>query len=201
MNFDIIKKYIAPKTILDIGAHTGMWHNQARLHWPNAYFFLIEGNPACTEQLAMTGARMKIALLSDTGKEVEFFTRKDAPSCTGSSYYKENTDFYSYGKTDSHIMRTQRLDDVVEGQVFQLIKIDIQGAELDAFRGGPNTLASAQAVVMELAIEPYNIGAPLMPEVVEFMGERGFHIAEFLGDIVHPIGRHVVQKDALFMRV
>lgn len=200
MNFELIKKHINPTSVLDIGAHTGMWHNEARLHWLNAYFFLIEGNPACAEQLAMTGASMRIALLSDTEKDVEFFTRKDAPTCTGSSYYREDTEFYADGKVEPHVMRTQRLDDVVEGHSFQFIKIDVQGAELDVFRGGLNTLASAQAVVMELSVVEYNKGAPLMDEVIKFMDDHGFRLAEWLGDIVHPINRNVIQRDALFLR-
>lgn len=200
MNFDLIKKHINPASVLDIGANIGNWHNEARLHWLNAYFFLIEGNPACAEQLAMTGASMRIALLSDSEKDVEFFTRKDAPSCTGSSYYRENTEFYADGKVEPHIMRTQRLDDVVDNQPFNLIKIDVQGAELDVFRGGPNTLASAQAVIIELSVVEYNKGAPLMDETIKFMEEHGFRVAEWLGDIVHPIERHVIQRDALFLR-
>lgn len=200
MNFDLVKKHINPVSLLDIGANIGGWHNEARLHWPNSYFFLIEGNPACAEQLAMTGASMRIALLSDTEKDVEFFTRKDAPTCTGSSYYRENTVFYEGDKAEPHIMRTQRLDDVVEGHAFQLIKIDVQGAELDVLRGGLTTLASAQAVVMELSVTEYNAGAPLMDETVKFMEDHGFYMAELLGDIVHPINRNVIQRDALFLR-
>lgn len=200
MNFDLIKKHINPASVLDIGANVGHWHNEARLHWLNAYFFLIEGNPACAEQLAMTGASMRIALLSDTEKEVMFFTRTDAPTCTGASYYRENTEFYDDHKAKPQTLTTRRLDDVVEGQQFQLIKIDTQGSELDILRGAPNTLAAAKAVVMEVSLSNYNEGAPQMAETIMFMEARGFRLAENLGDIVHPITRNVIQRDCLFLR-
>lgn len=201
MNFDLIKKHINPKSILDVGSNVGHWHNEARLHWLNAYFFLIEGNPACAEQLAMTGASMRIALLSDTEKEVTFFTRNDAPTCTGASYYRENTEFYADNRAVPHTLLTQRLDDVVEGHTFELIKIDTQGSELDILRGAPNTLNAARAVIMEVSLTNYNEGAPQMSETVMFMEAHGFYLAENLGDIVHPVQRNVIQRDCLFLRL
>ncbi len=201
MNFEAIKKHINPTSCLDIGAHVGMWHNHARLHWPDAYFFLIEGNAACAEQLAMTGASMRIALLSDSEKEVDFWTRKDAPTCTGSSYFRELTPFYSDENAISTKTMTRRLDDVVDGQPFQLIKLDVQGSELEVLRGGMATLNAAKAVVMELAVTPYNEGAPLMHEVMKFMTDNGFRMAEVLGDITRCIPPHdLIQQDCLFLR-
>lgn len=201
MNFDLIKKHINPTSCLDIGAHLGHWHNEARLHWPNAYFMLVEGNPACAEQLAMTGASTRIALLSDEEKDVEFFTRVDAPTCTGASYHRERTDFYEGDKAVATKLRTQRLDDLVDGQPFQLIKIDTQGSELEILRGGYATLAAAQAVIMEVSLEEYNQGAPSATEVIDFMARNGFKVTEQLGDIIHPLKRHVIQQDILFTRL
>lgn len=200
MNFELITKHFRPKSCLDVGAHIGMWHNHARLHWLDAYFFLIEGNPACAEQLAMTGASMRIALLSDEEKEVTFYTRKDAPSCTGSSYRRENTDFYAEGKVDETKMMTRKLSDVVEGQVFDLIKIDTQGSELDIMRGGLDIIKAAKGVILEMSLVEYNKGAPTWDEVTAFMKDIGFEAAENLGWIVHPISRENIQADILFLK-
>lgn len=200
MNFELITKHFRPRSVVDVGANVGGWHNQARLHWPDAYFFLVEGNPACAEQLAMTGASMRIALLSDTEKEVTFYTREGAPTCTGASYYRENTSFYADDKIIPHTVRTQTLDDLVDRQPFDLIKLDTQGSELDILRGGYTTLASAKGVVMELSHVEYNAGAPLAAEVIDFMARNGFKVAETLGEIVHPINRNHIQSDVLFIK-
>jgi len=177
MNFDLIKKHVNQATVLDIGANVGHWHNEARLHWLNAFFFLIEGNPACEAQLIQTGAQVRVALLSDTEKEVDFFTRNDAPTCTGASYYRENTSFYGDGKAVAQKLRTRRLDDVVDGRTFDLIKLDTQGSELDILRGAPKTLDAAKAVIMEVSLSNYNEGAPLMNETIMFMEANGFYLA------------------------
>lgn len=201
MKFELITKHFRPRSVLDVGANVGGWHNQARLHWPDAYFFLVEGNPACAEQLAMTGASMRIALLSDSEKDVTFYTREGAPTCTGASYYRENTSFYADDKIIPRTVRTQILDDLVDRQPFDLIKLDTQGSELDILRGGYTTLASAKGVVMELSHVEYNAGAPLAAEVIDFMARNGFKVAETLGEIVHPIGRQHIQSDVLFIKL
>ena len=201
MDFELIKRHIDPVSCLDIGANYGAWHNEARLHWPNAYFFLIEANPECAEAIAKTGASHRITALSDSEKEVTFYTRKDAPGCTGASMYRELTPFYEGDKAIPHTMRTQRLDDVVEGHPFQLIKLDTQGSELDILRGGLTTLSNAKSVIMELSLVEYNSGAPMADEVIQFMGQHGFHLAEKLGRITRCIPPHDdIQEDVLFLR-
>lgn len=202
MNFELITKHFTPISCLDIGANVGGFHNEARLHWPNAYFFLIEGNPACAEQLATTGASMRIALLSDTEKEVTFFTRQGAPTCTGASYYRENTPFYADDQIIPVTLKTQTLADVVGEQgPFSLIKIDTQGSELDVMRGGLDVIRQAKGVILEVSMVEYNKGSPTAQETHEFMAGLGFYSAENLGDIVHPIDRNVIQRDVLFLRV
>lgn len=201
MNFDLIRKHISPTSILDIGANVGGFYHEAKQHWPDAYFLLIEGNPACAEMLAATGASHRIALLSDSEKEVTFHTRKGAPTCTGASYLREQTEFYNDENLITETLSTQRLDDLLDGQPFQLIKIDTQGSELDIFRGGENTLAAAKAVIMEVSHVEYNAGAPMAPDVFRFMEERGFRFGEKLGDIVHPTTRAHIQSDILFLRL
>lgn len=200
MNFDLIAKHITPRSVLDIGANTGGWYREAKSRWPDAYFFLIEGNPACAEYLAATGESFRIALLSDAEKEVEFFTRVDAPTCTGSSYKREKTEFYADDKINTDRLPTARLADVCEGSVFDLIKIDTQGSELDILRGGIDIARAAKAIVMEVSLEEYNDGAPLADETLAFMASLGFRATEVLQEIVHPIKRHVIQNDLLFIR-
>jgi hypothetical protein len=77
-----------------------------------------------------------------------------------------------------------------------LIKADVQGAELDVLRGAPKALEHAKLVVLECPIVPYNFGAPTIDEYFLFMDERGFTVLEF-ADRLWPDGRmrHV---DVLF---
>ena len=62
-----------------------------------------------------------------------------------------------------------------------LIKLDLQGAELDAMRGATRCLAHAEAVMLELSFIELQKGMPLIGDVVPFMAERGFRLYDVTG--------------------
>lgn len=200
MNFDIIKQHINPDSVLDIGSNAGHWYQESKTHWPDARFMMIEGNPECYDMLSASGGRFRMALLSDTEKDVTFYTRKGAPACTGASYNRELTQFYEGDNAVPNTIATRKLDDILDGETFELIKIDVQGAEIDVMRGGLNTLAAAEAVILEVSIVEYNQGSPMADEVDAFMKSIGFVNHVDLGEIVHPISREHIQTDRLYLR-
>jgi hypothetical protein len=55
-----------------------------------------------------------------------------------------------------------------------LIKLDTQGSELDIMKGGVDVIKSASHVILEVAVQEYNKGAPMKSDIVEFMKSVGF---------------------------
>lgn len=189
-----------PNAILDVGANIGYWANEAAQKWPNAYLMLVEGNPECAQALANTGRSYRIALLSDEEKEVTFYTRKDSPGCTGASIYRENSQFYEGEKAIPQTATTDTLDHLFPDDVFDFIKIDVQGSELDILKGGKNLVSRARALLLEVATSDYNPGAPRKEEVVAYCLANGFKQAITVETIVHPVTRQPIQEDVLFLR-
>lgn len=160
-----------PTMIADIGANIGQWFMIANSVFPNATIFSVEANPTSFEYLKKVNPNSECILLGDrVGEEVDFFVNSNDDKCTGASIYLENTHHYNNPNVKKLQMTT--LDSL--GKVFDLIKIDVQGAELDVLRGGLNTLQKSTFVVMELAVMRYNQGAPLINEVIEYMNRNGF---------------------------
>lgn len=94
---------------------------------------------------------------------------------------------------------SQTLDDVaqtIDSSLF--LKIDVQGAELCVLRGGVDTLSRAGLVQLEVALLPYNEGAPSMLEVMNFMDAQGFVPYDFSG-FSRPTGGDLIQIDVLFV--
>jgi hypothetical protein len=55
-----------------------------------------------------------------------------------------------------------------------MIKMDVQGAELDVLKGAVETLKSVNHIILELQVVEYNKGAPLKDAVIEYMDSIGF---------------------------
>ncbi len=184
-----------PRTILDIGAYHGSWSEVMWHVWPEARFHLIEGNADCAPQLAATGFLFDIALLSDSVKDVTYH-KCQTGSGEGNSIYREATD-YPFAPTT---VQTKTLDQLTGNQVFDFIKVDAQGSELDILDGmKPASFHATTLFQLECQVQSYNPGAPTAAEVISYMDNNDFR----LYDIVeyHLNSRQMlIQADLLFAR-
>lgn len=170
---------IEPKVIYDIGASVLHWTHAAKEVWPDAKYVAFEALESCRFLYEEEGLDHSIVLLSNPNaenKEVFFFYNDDHPG--GSSYYQENALFN--GRPDlyqAQILQTFTLDHIVAIRKFpkpDLIKMDIQGAELDVLKGSTETIKSCEHLILELQNVEYNMGAPLADEVISYLDSIGF---------------------------
>lgn len=82
---------------------------------------------------------------------------------------------------------TVRLDDIRETAGLDLLKIDIQGGELMAFRNAEARLADALVIQTEVEFLPLYVDQPLFGDVDVFLRGRGFAFHRF-----HPLVSRVV---------
>lgn len=80
-------------------------------------------------------------------------------------------------------IQTTRLDDIEGIERPDMLKLDIQGAELDVLRHGTKTLAHAVLVESEVEFLPLYQDQPLFGDMQVFMREQGFVLHKFV-DVV-----------------
>ena len=192
---------IDPTAILDIGAHSGQFYGWVKRVWPNSFIWMVEANPLHERTLEnlirFSGDAYLIAALGDEEREVTFYTRSDKPHTEGNSYYKENNYWDIPQLVQESKMTLQKLDNLFEDDsVFDIIKVDTQGSEIDILKGGKDLVSKAQAIILEVSFIPYNDGAPDSQETIEYMNEIGFEERMSVGE--HYDGDTIIQKDLLF---
>ena len=193
---------LMPKDVLDIGAHTGQFYKWAKSAWPYCNVFMIEANPLHQNTLLNLTANTKdeymISALGDKEREVTFYTRSDKPHTEGNSYYKEANYWDIPQLVQEETLTLKKLDDIFdEEKVFDLVKMDTQGSELDILKGGKKLITKATAVILEVAYIEYNLGAPTSDEVIKHMNNIGFEEIMSIGE--HYEGEEISQKDLLFL--
>lgn len=201
MNLSIVKNYFEPKTILDIGVHQGQFYNIARQIFPEAIFFLIEGNKDCEQFLKNLGPRYLIRMLGkEKGKGI-FYKTKENPACSGESLYREITPHFSEENVVKEEVEIYTIDTTFKEANFDLIKIDTQGSELDILMGGERIAKQAKGILLETSIERFNEGAPMYEDVVKFMDNYGFVEKECLGEniLTTDYNLKIHQRDILFI--
>lgn len=195
MQLDKIKEFIEPKRILDIGANVGGWYNECRSHFPNSYIFSIEANEECEEALKSTNPNYLIALLTKDNKEYDYYVN-DTFQSTGNSIYKELTGHYTEANTRIVKKQGTRLDDIFTNEYFDLIKMDVQGAELDIIKGGPKLIQAAHGLILEVALKEYNQSSPMHDEIVVYLETIGFKKKLILDDLMY--NSEVYHQDIFF---
>lgn len=171
----------APDGYIDVGAFRGDWTRLARRLLGNKPALMVEGQAALIPALqayANSSDDLILAqgVLSATSEQREFYEMG-----TGSSMFSEASDV----ARNTTRVTTRTLDEVAVPLLARaaapFLKIDVQGAELEVLKGGTKVLERASLVQLELAMLPYNQNAPLLPEVVAWMAERGWLPTEISG--------------------
>mmetsp|Transcript_11918 Transcript_11918/g.37287 ORF Transcript_11918/g.37287 Transcript_11918/m.37287 type:complete len:174 (+) Transcript_11918:3-524(+) len=129
---------------------------------------------------------------------------------TGDSMRMEKT--LAYSDILGKLKQARTLDGLLQRRRWdtfrvELVKLDVQGSELDVLRGAPKVLRDAEVVLMEVPFAgSYNKGAPGFLRHLSFMDAAGFapwDISELhrLNDHGDFTGTgHLIQIDILFLR-
>lgn len=194
MNLKIIEKYFLPSSVLDIGAHHGEFYLQCKNTFPECVVISIEGNTDCADILQSINPNCIISLLGKDTVKTVFYKQKNNLQCTGSSLYRELTHHFD----DNSVIKEERtlstLDMLLPAAAFDLVKIDTQGSEVDIIKGGINLISKSKGVILEISQVPYNQGAPLKEEVIQFMESINFKAVEILEE-----SESTMQQDILFI--
>jgi FkbM family methyltransferase len=81
-----------------------------------------------------------------------------------------------------------------------LIKLDVQGAELQVLAGASRTLQHTEAVILEVSFFASMIGGPQFHDVVSRMKDLGFVAYDVFGFQYRPLDGALNQLDMIFVR-
>jgi FkbM family methyltransferase len=81
-----------------------------------------------------------------------------------------------------------------------LIKVDVQGAELQVLGGAKRTLLETEAVILEVTLFGTMIGGPQLFVIVYWMKEAGFVVYNVRGHNYRPFDNALCQLDMVFVR-
>ena len=168
-----------PNTIVDIGADRGHWTQEMLTIFPKSEFILIEPlheNKSDLEALAQRYKNVKFWLgaLGRTSGTLEFHVHGQQSSMFDSQWG---------GKVRT--VPLEKLDTLVfdhfKCHQIDVLKLDVQGAELEILSAASKVLAMCKVIQIEVSFRHFYVNAPLAHEIVAFFAAHGFRIFDIAG--------------------
>ena len=154
---------------MDLGAHIGSIFSTVHRLDSSIKIIAVEANPSKAQSLKERFAYCTLhdCALGDAGGQIDFYID---PEATGyNSPEKSDT-----GHQQTISVEIKKLNDLVSGEAPDVIKIDIEGAELSALRGGAEVIAAHRLTIMfestDTAVNTLGYSAELLWEWLSEMG-------------------------------
>ncbi|HXR36327.1 MAG TPA: FkbM family methyltransferase [Candidatus Binataceae bacterium] len=209
MVHELRRQGISAKTVIDVGANVGQFAIAAAMLFPDARIYSFEPHPGCFEHLVKNAARLprikpiQAALGERAGVAQLRINSHSHSSSLMPLAQAHRQAFPSAVEVQTLGVRQTTLDAVfgaIELETPVLLKLDVQGYEAQAVRGGREMLKRVQWMVSEASLKPMYEGEVLFMGLVRLMEDEGFSFSRPVGFLNDPQTGEILQLDALFTR-
>ncbi|MBP1731652.1 MAG: hypothetical protein H6Q55_2081 [Deltaproteobacteria bacterium] len=187
----------SPRSTMDVGAFLGNWARICLSVFPKTKLTCIEPQDARQkdlQELAEQHPNVRILQVLLGRQE-----RCDVPFAEigpGSSVLLPSS-----GETSKQMTTIDHLIETRVCEAPELLKLDVQGYEMEVLEGYTRHFDACQVIQCELSLLPLVPGAPLLHDIVAYLKSRDFVMCD-IDEIIHSPGDGAVwQVDALFCRI
>lgn len=196
-------------TLLDVGANTGQFASAFRVVLPTAHIYSFEPLPDCCQRL-----RRKLSprgrfeafnvALGNTRGEMTFSRNEFTEASSLLPLARAHQEAFPWAANVQPVtVRVERLDalaDQLQLTSKVLLKIDVQGYELEVLHGARATMSRVDFILVEISFRSLYDGQPPFEDVYACLRTAGFVYAGSFDQLLSPVDSSILQADALFVR-
>jgi FkbM family methyltransferase len=195
-------------TVIDVGANNGQFSLVARNSFPNAIIYAFEPLAEASQkfELVFSNDRQTFLRKCALGQEaksavINVSHRADSSSLLPISQlqsklypgtHKENEETIMIGRGDAEFSDVALASPV-------LLKLDVQGYEMEVLLGFGNLIDKIDYVYAEISFIELYVGQQLAHQVIQWLAQRGLHLGGIYNVSLAADGT-AIQADALFIR-
>jgi FkbM family methyltransferase len=197
-------------TVLDVGANEGQFVKVARVLFPQASILAFEPNPHLRTALeglftaSGSGAVLPLACGRESGV-LPLYLTKFSPSASLLQPTEVRIPDYPAAEIGETVqVKVERLDDVVRANAWArapyLLKLDVQGFELEVLQGATGILPEIAVIVCEVNAEDFYAGQAGFEQIYLCLREHGFKLVDIGEPIRARATGEVLYFDVAFLK-
>jgi FkbM family methyltransferase len=202
---DIRARGFAPTGIIDVGANKGAWTKIALSVFPKTPILMIEPQDEMEPILSQMLREHPYCryVKAGAGREKGELLQTIWDDSEGSSFLPAASDkLQKIGKQRKTPIIT--IDNLL-AQSFpdfrpDLVKLDIQGFELEALSGAETLFGKTEMFIMEASLFEFMPNQPILREVVSFMAAKDYELYDIPGGCRRPSDGALGQADLAFVK-
>jgi len=199
---DIKARGFNPSGIIDVGANHGSWTRLALSIFPKAQVIMIEPQEEMTDELEGLCRSFESVeyIKAGAGKASGELVQTIWEDLQGSSFIPEVN-------LDKLADRTQRLTPIItldellrerKSFVPDLVKLDIQGYELEALKGASSAFGITEVFILDTSLYHFMNDMPTTSDCVTFMHDNGYDLYDITEYLRRPYDGALGQVDLAF---
>ena len=201
---DVRARGFLPETIFDVGALTGEWTQMALSVFPESKFLMIEPQLKMEphlEKLSAASDRVRY-LIAGAGREPGQLVMNIGVDPAATSFL-QGADAEASSICSRTLTKVMTLDDIVANSGWStpdLVKLDVQGFELEALAGARSLFGRTEVFILETSLFRFAGQMPLTRECMEFMNQRGYELYDITEFRRRPFDGALGQVDLAFAK-
>ncbi len=200
-----ILKTVLPRvtfTVVDVGVAEGTPELYAAFPPHEHRYLLIEASPLYSSRVEELGrelgATVEKVFCGDHNGQESFIPRTASTAAKGSKYSRKRKT-----EPDRVSVESATLDSLIEKHHLSppyVVKIDVEGAEIDVLRGAEHTLRATEAVIVETPIVLRMHGSSSFGDIVTILTEHGFALFDIAEMSYDRRNRYLNLANGIFVR-
>lgn len=195
-------------TIIDVGANQGQFALAASESYPQSFIYSFEPVPHVFRRLQNNTKRNTRIRhfpfgLGDEDGDINFFENQYSHASSALPLSKVQSELFSNTNsvtaTTIAIRKLDTIIDEIEIRSPLLLKLDVQGYEVDVLRGGKGFLKHVDYLLVEVSFVPMYEGELLFDEMHSFIKENGFELMGPVG-FLQSSDLQILQMDMLYKK-
>jgi FkbM family methyltransferase len=195
--------------VLDVGAHQGLFIETVLALLPDVEIYAFEPHVGCAEQIKAVYPEAQVKVFpvalgsksEDRALRISHFSPASSLLASHTRLLQEFPETAVDQVVPVHVKRLDEIEEIVSHRPFKgLLKIDVQGFELEVLQGSVRLFDQIAVIICEANLASLYQEQATLAELITFLESHHYRLLDMTSPIRSPVSQEILYLDLAFIR-